>query len=77
MLRNSECEIGGGLHKALAPQEKVLPEVLLPHDIVSGKFLGGSLEEHFSFKEQVSAVRNGERFVHVVVGNENTYVLSP
>ena len=69
-------DLGFGLHKALAAQEKVLSEILLPHDIVSGKFLGGSLKEHFSFKEQVSSVCNGERFVHVVVGNENTDVLS-
>src|SRR5690554_867517 len=55
-------------------QLEICSQVILPHDRVSGQLFRAPLKQHFTLEEEVSAIRDTQRFVHVMVGNQNTNI---
>lgn len=53
---------------------EVVREIVFTHDLVGGQFLGQSLKEDTSFKEQVGTVGDRQRLLHVMVGDEDADV---
>ena len=56
-------------------QDETVTQILFTHNLVFGKFFGGTLEQNLSFEQQIGTVGNTQGFLHVVVGNQNTDVL--
>ena len=62
-------------HEILAPQDEAVAQVLLAHHLVLRQLLGRALEEDFPLEQEVGAVGDAERLLHVVVGDEDADVL--
>lgn len=58
----------------LGTEHKVAAEVLFFHNDVVCQFRRGTFEEDTSLEEQVGAVCDAERLLHVVVGDEDADV---
>ena len=65
----------GSNHEVFLAQYEVAAEVLGAHDVVGGELLGRSLEEDASFEQQVCPVGYRQRFLNVMICDENPDVL--
>lgn len=55
-------------------QYETVTQVFFADNLVFSQFFRSSLEEDFSFKQQVSTVSNAKCFLHVMVCNQNADV---
>ena len=58
-------------------EREVLAQVHAPHGVVRGEFLSRAFFQYFSFKEQVSPVRDVQGLLDVVVGDEHANAFVP
>ena len=59
----------------LSSQNETVTQVFLADNLVLGQFFRSSLEEDFSFKQQISTVSDAKCFLYVMVCNQNTDIL--
>ena len=60
--------------EVLLAQHECRAKILLAHDAVLSQFLRLALEEDASLEEQIGAVGDGQRLLHVVVGDKDADV---
>lgn len=60
--------------ESFAAEFEVASQILFPHDFVRSQLFGRALIQHFALEKEVGAIRDAERFVDVVVGDEDADV---
>ena len=58
----------------LLAQHECRTEIFLAYHLVLGEFFGLALKQNSTLKQQVGTVGDGQRLLHVVVGDEDTDV---
>ena len=55
-------------------EDEGVGEIFLTYNLVGSQLFGVALKENLALEKQVGAIGDGERFLHVVVGDENADV---